>query len=174
MEIRQEDLVLKDITNDDFKYVISLYINCSKYDYAFGINKEKSIKEIYRDLNGSNYDKESINMIIEYRNIKVGIIRFYISEINSNQLWINYIIIEEKFQNMGIGKRVVKLFECYFHKKYSVNIALISVVKDNKNGIIFWLKNDYKIVSILKEHVKINNSLSDIILMKKELNFFEL
>lgn len=169
VEIRREEIALRDISSEDFKYVISLYMNSSKYDYAFGINKSISIKEIYNDLNNIGCSKESINMVIQYADTKVGIIRFYINADNSNQLWINYIIIEEKYQNMGIGKKVISILEEYFHRKHAVNAILISVVKDNKKGVSFWLNNGYKIMAILKEHVKVNNSVSDIILMKKEV-----
>lgn len=76
-----------------------------------------------------------------YRRQVIGFIAYYI---NQKGAYISLILVDNKFQNKGIGKRLIKLVE-NMCKLNSLEEIMLEVRDDNLNAQRFYFNNGFEI-----------------------------
>ena len=86
-----------------------------------------------------------------------------------SELWIASLLLDCEYQRLGIGSKVVSLIENYFKEKHKTMNVYLSVVENNKTGINFWHKNNYKNMRTIQKKIFNNEIKHNVIIMKKVL-----
>ncbi len=173
LNIQMDNLILKDITNEDLRNVMDLYNQNDLNIYATGIDRRMSLKDIkekylevlvnshefftgiFREMNGS---------------VKiVGVIKGRIDYENSEEAWISSILIDNRYQRLGIGTKAVTAIIDALNRSYDVKRFYIGMIDGNDIGRCFWQKLEFSYFRTIEQYIRLKNFAADFIIMKKEI-----
>lgn len=170
---QMDDLILKDIAKEDLKDVLSLYNQNEQNIYATGIDRRMSlmdIKEKYLEVlvnsheffTGIFLDKDNSLQI-------VGVIKGRIDYENSEEAWISSILVDNRYQRLGIGTKAVKTLIEMLHKSYDVKRFYIGIIAGNNIGRCFWQKLEFSYFRTIEQYIRLKTLTEDFIIMKREV-----
>tara|TARA_B100001059_G_C17832443_1_gene585587 strand:- start:2927 stop:3427 length:501 start_codon:yes stop_codon:yes gene_type:complete len=138
--------------------------------YNLGVNLKKfKNKKMISFKNHSNWfskiiDSENdIIYIANINNIKIGYIKFKI--FNGSYSTIS-IIINPKYQNLGIGSKLLLKSLNKLNKYMNINIFYSEILKKNKISLNFFKRNGFVEVEN-KKNIKISYNKKNYLLIKK-------
>ena len=165
VNIKKDNLLIRNIEAHDLKLVL----DC--------INEaEENFKTLGRDILLDYYELEqryleSLMNSLEYfcgifiEEKLIGIIKGRIENRVEEELWILSYLLLHEYRNKGIGTKVLKAIEEYFHLNYSIDKYCILILDSNKKGLKFWMDNHY-LISRKTNSLGLDNGSKMIILDK--------
>jgi len=129
------NILLRNVIKSDWDYILTLRNN-KKFKNNFIEQHEISKKEHYNYLENQKSNSNFFNWIICYGKIRAGYIRILDNDVS--------IIIDEKFHNMGIGSKSLKMLEIE-SKSLGISKLVGKVLCENKSSEKIFQKNDYKL-----------------------------
>jgi RimJ/RimL family protein N-acetyltransferase len=145
VNVKKENFIIRNIEASDLKAVL----NC--------INEaEENFKTLGRDISLDYYELEqryleSLMNSLEYfcgiyfEEKLIGIVKGRIENRAEEELWILSYLLLQEYRNKGIGTKILKGIEEYFHLNYSIDKYCILILDSNKKGLKFWMNNNYLI-----------------------------
>lgn len=108
------------------------------------LNQEEDLERIYNNM--INYIEDGTAIIVGAfeGNKMLGFIWTYKILVNNEQRFhINYFIVNEKYRNSGIGKKLMDEV-CEIAKKYNIKRIELMVTSKNDGAIKFYEKQNFK------------------------------
>jgi len=97
----------------------------------------------------------------------IGILKGSFQKENNGSIWINSIIIDPVYQNMGYGGMVLNLVLNHFRDKKGIRNAYLAVVEDNAKGRAFWEKHGFREIKTMEKHLKLKGRYRNVIIMHR-------
>jgi RimJ/RimL family protein N-acetyltransferase len=173
LNIQVDDLVFKDITKEDLGDVLNLYNQNEQNIYATGIDRRMSLKDIkekylevlvnsHEFFTGIFLKKDAALQI-------VGVVKGRIDYENSEEAWISSILIDNRYQRMGIGTKAVVTLTDMLNKSYDVKSFYIGIISGNDVGKCFWQKLGFSYFRTIEQYIKLKSLAADFIIMQKKI-----
>lgn len=165
IEITRDDISIRNIENNELKDVFYL-INKSE-DNLKALGRECGLS--YEDIK-QRYLETLISSLdffcgIFYKDKIIGFIKGRMENKNQYELYILSFLIIEEYRGIGLGSKVLSLFEEYFYLNFSVKVFYVMIIENNKSAYKFWAKNEYSIKRVIKGSEE--NDLMSIIILEK-------
>ena len=175
INLNHDNLFFKDVNKEDLKDVLKLYNQNEINMYATGIDRPMS----YEDIN-QKYLEVLVNsheffagIFTEYgeksENKMIGVIKGRIDYDNNEEAWISSILIDSRFQKLGIGTKAVSSILKMLKDTYDIKTVMIGILSGNSIGRAFWNKIGFCYIRTIEQYFKLNNKTEDFIIMKKDL-----
>lgn len=167
------NLFFRDITKKDLKDVLDLYNQNDNNIYATGIDRMMSLEDInekYLEVLVNSHEFFTGVFLSEEDERKlVGVIKGRIDYENSEEAWISSILVDNRYQRLGIGTKAVETLIDMLHKSYDVKRFYIGIIAGNTIGRSFWQKLDFCYFRTIEQYIKLNTLSEDFIIMKREV-----
>ena len=157
------------VSNNELKNeVLNIYL---KNDYYFSkiSNASQNISNIEEDIeaipNGV-YKNQKNYKLISFNDEILGAVDYLTHYPEKNTILIGLLIIKNNRQKEGIGTKIFRYLENSFKDKNFLKIR-IGVLVDNKIGLSFWKKQNFK--EIERKFLKFEKSEKEVIVMEKEI-----
>lgn len=168
--ISNDDIVLKKIDKKNIDKLLKWYIHDSdSYKYATGVaNKATSVMQLKNMLNSVNDEGNFLTGIYLIQNNEmIGMLKGAVNLKKEPLLWINILLIDKQYQNMGYGTSAVNLLFSHFKEKYNISRSLISVSECNSKALSFWQKLGFKECRKINVTCGLSGFNSAVVLSKK-------
>jgi len=86
---------------------------------------------------------------VEILNKLIGILKGRVEFKNPNEVWLNYIFLNQENRNLGLGSRILKEIIGYFGKDFGIINFFVKIEEDNFITFDFWKKNKFFILEFL-------------------------
>lgn len=170
---QKDNLILKDIAKEDLMDVLNLYNQNEQNIYATGIDRRMSLEDInekylevlvnsHEFFTGIFLDKDKVMQM-------VGVIKGRIDYEDSDEAWISSILVDNRYQRLGIGTKAVETLIEMLHKCYDVKRFFIGIIAGNNIGRCFWQKLEFSYFRTIEQYIKLKTLAEDFIIMKREV-----
>lgn len=167
IEITRDDISIRNIQNNELIDIFS-FINQSEDNLkALGRDCSLSFEDIKQRYLETLISSLDFFCGIFYKDKIIGFIKGRMESKNQYELYILSFLIIEEYRGIGLGSKVLSLFEEYFYSNFSAKIFYVMIMEDNKSAYQFWKKNGYTIKRIIKGSEE--NDLMSIIILEKEM-----
>lgn len=173
LNIQLDNLIFRDITKEDLNDVLDLYNQNEQNIYATGIDRRMSLEDI-----NEKYLEVLVNSHEFFTGIftrvgtglqMVGVVKGRIDYENSDEAWISSILIDNRYQRLGIGTKAVDSLIDLLNKSYDVKSFYIGLISGNDIGRYFWQKLGFKYFRTIEQYIKLKNLAADFIIMEKRI-----
>ena len=168
-----DNLIFRDITKEDLKAVLNLYNQNDQNIYATGIDRRMSlrdIKEKYLEVLVNSHEFFTGIFLEEEDALQlVGVIKGRIDYENSEEAWISSILVDNRYQRLGIGTKAAEALINMLNKSYDVKRFYIGIIARNSVGKCFWQKLEFSYFRTIEQYIKLNALAEDFIIMKREV-----
>ena len=168
-----DNLIFRDITKEDLKAVLNLYNQNDKNIYATGIDRRMSLRDInekYLEVLVNSHEFFTGIFLEEEDALQlVGVIKGRIDYENSEEAWISSILVDNRYQRLGIGTKAAEALINMLNKSYDVKRFYIGIIAGNSVGRCFWQKLDFSYFRTIEQYIKLNALAEDFIIMKREM-----
>jgi len=168
-----DNLIFRDITKEDLKAVLNLYNQNDQNIYATGIDRRMSlrdIKEKYLEVLVNSHEFFTGIFLEEEDALQlVGVIKGRIDYENSEEAWISSILVDNRYQRLGIGTKAAEALINMLNKSYDVKRFYIGIIARNSVGKCFWQKLEFSYFRTIEQYIKLNALAEDFIIMKREM-----
>lgn len=173
INIQIDNLVFKDITKEDLKDILDLYNQNEENIYATGIDRRMSLEDInekYLEVLVNSHEFFTGIFLKEDDALQmVGVIKGRIDYENSEEAWISSILIDKRYQRLGIGTKTVNALTEMLNKNYDVKRFYIGIISGNSIGSNFWKKLEFSYFRTIEQYMTVKSLAADFIIMKKEM-----
>lgn len=171
--MKVDNLIFKDITKEDLNDVLDLYNQNELNIYATGIDRRMSLEDInekYLEVLVSSHEFFTGIFINEDSGLKLaGVIKGRIDYEKSDEAWISSVLIDNRYQRLGIGTKAVDALMHTMNSSYDVKTFYIGLIDGNDIGKNFWQRLGFKYLRTIEQYIKLKNMAADFIIMEKRL-----
>ena len=172
LNMQLDNLIFKDITKEDLGDVLDLYNQNEQNIYATGIDRRMSLEDInekYLEVLVNSHEFFTGIFLSEGTGLQmIGVIKGRIEYENSEEAWISSILIDNRYQRLGIGTKTVEALTDMLNMSYDVKRFYIGIISGNNIGKYFWQKLGFIYFRTIEQYIKLKNLAADFIIMKKE------
>lgn len=161
---------LRDISREQLVSVLKWYNDIENYMYATGMDKPITVQEFYGQYKLSTDCADEFFAGIFpafWTELMIGAVKGKICP--EGTAWINSIVIDRGFQNMGYGKAAIELLSSSLHVASGIKSLYISVVEKNQKGRSFWSRLGFQEIRKLEKHLQLKGRYHNVLIMNKEL-----
>jgi ribosomal protein S18 acetylase RimI-like enzyme len=164
-------LTIEPVTEEDLPQVWSWYRDIKRYKYATGLNHSISFDELRKKYMEAYCNRWEFFFKISDKEcgIMLGVIKGRVRYLLKDEAWISSLLIDETYQNTGVGRAVVCMLEEYLKDVWSVRWLYTGVTGSNDTGLLFWKNNNYQKVRKTRYQIVLDEKPEDIIIMVKNL-----
>jgi GNAT superfamily N-acetyltransferase len=164
----KSSVTLRKITSESQELVQSILDAAPSYYMKIdGVTDAGSAKSVFEELPPNCTFENKHVLLIEEASIPVGVIDLVIGYPDSKVAFIGLLVLDEKYQGRGLGKRSYQVLEDYI-RQFPVDSIQLGVNDTNDVGMLFWPKMGYK----LQGRTRINqgiNVTSTVYVMEKQI-----
>lgn len=157
------------VSNNELKNeALNIYL---KNDYYFSkiSDASQNISNIEEDIetipDGVHKNQKNYKLI-SFNDEILGVVDYLTDYPEKNTVLIGFFIIKNDKQKQGLGTKIFRYLENSFKNKNFLKIR-IGVLVDNKIGLSFWKKQNFK--EIERKFLKFEKSEKEVIVMEKEI-----
>tara|TARA_B100000989_G_C19488076_1_gene448437 strand:+ start:464 stop:922 length:459 start_codon:yes stop_codon:yes gene_type:complete len=136
---------IREIDHKDLNFMLT--IENDKSNWSYGINKsELSFEDAFHYIKQSKLmilNNDNQRFVIEYNNIKVGLIDLYDYQFHNSCAKVGIIVLK-KFRGKGIGDKSLKLLIEFCKNYLNINYLESEIEKSNKSSINLFINNNFK------------------------------
>ena len=176
MEIVQDKIRIRTLTNDDFPLMLKWLTDDRVLEFYGGRDKKytlESLKEHYTE----KWEDEVFRVIIEYDNVPIGYGQVYkmYDELYSDYHYpktneivygMDQFIGEPEYWSKGIGSKYTKMIFEFLKKERNANAVILDPHKNNPRAIRSYQKSGFRIIEDLPEHELHEGKKEDCYLME--------
>lgn len=176
MEIVQDKIRIRTLTNDDFPLMLKWLTDDRVLEFYGGRDKKytlESLKEHYTE----KWEDEVFRVIIEYDNFPIGYGQIYklydemYDEYNYSRTdeivyGMDQFIGEPEYWSKGIGSKYTKMIFEFLKKERNANAVILDPHKNNPRAIRSYQKAGFRIIGDLPEHELHEGKKEDCYLME--------
>ena len=157
------------VNNDELKIeALNIYLE-NNYYFSKISDNPPSISNVEEDIevipNGVQKNQKNYRLI-SFNNEILGVVDYLTDYPEKDTILIGLLIIKNNRQKEGIGTKIFRYLENSFKDKNFLKIR-IGVLVDNKIGLSFWKKQNFK--EIERKFLKFQKSEKEVIVMEKEI-----
>ena len=157
------------VNNDKLKNeALNVYLE-NNYYFSKISDNPPSISNVEEDIeaisNGVQKNQKNYRLI-SFNDEILGVVDFLSDYREKNTILIGLFIIKSDKQKQGLGTKIFRYLEKSFKNKKFLKIR-IGVLVDNKIGLSFWKKQNFK--EIERKFLKFEKSKKEVIVMEKEI-----
>ena len=157
------------VNNDKLKNeALNVYLE-NNYYFSKISDNPPSISNVEEDIeaipNGVQKNQKNYRLI-SFNDEILGVVDFLSNYPEKDTILIGLFIIKNDKQKQGLGTRIFRYLEKSFKNKKFLKIR-IGVLVDNKIGLSFWKKQNFK--EIERKFLKFEKSKKEVIVMEKEI-----
>ena len=157
------------VNNDELKNeALNVYLE-NNYYFSKISDDPPSISNVEEDIevipNGVQKNQKNYRLI-SFNDEILGVVDFLSDYPEKNTILIGLFIIKSDKQKQGLGTKIFRYLEKSFKNKKFLKIR-IGVLVDNKIGLSFWKKQNFK--EIERKFLKFEKSEKEVIVMEKEI-----
>jgi RimJ/RimL family protein N-acetyltransferase len=170
LSITDGDITIKDIMRPQLSKIIKWFDNKSinHYKYSMGMDKPLTIDELHEKYLEVLINAHEYFLGISYNGCLVGFIKGRADYKDEGEVWIMSMLIDEPYQNEGVGGRALRLIMNEFKEKFGIKNFYACLVKDNEQGKVFWKNNGFSDYRSTKDYFTIDNKSYDLIIMSRQ------
>ena len=139
---------IREIDHEDLNFMLT--IENDKSNWKYGINKSKlSFEDALDYIKQSKLmilNNDNQRFVIEYNNIKAGLIDLYDYQFQNSCAKIGIIVLK-KFRGKGIGDKSLKLLVEFCKNHLNINYLESEIEKTNQSSINLFVNNNFKNIS---------------------------
>jgi ribosomal protein S18 acetylase RimI-like enzyme len=171
LNIENDGVYFKDIRFRDLLKVLEWYNNTDDYKFATGIGEPVTIELLRQKYAESLISRNEffVGIYSKVDHKMIGIIKGRIHSGTNGEIWINSMIIDSAYQNIGIGSSSIRLLLKYFRDVISAKSVLLSVIESNTRGVRFWAKQGFSTLRRIEEYVRLRGEDQNVLIMRKDL-----
>ncbi|WHH60439.1 GNAT family N-acetyltransferase [Petroclostridium sp. X23] len=171
INIDSEDVIIKDIKRRELERILGWYNYTEAYKYATGIDCPIGMRDIVEKYLEVVYNNSEffVGIHLKDHNSMIGLIKGRLKSEEATAIWLNSILIDTEYQQLGYGRKSLEMLSLYFKSRYNINRVYISVIEKNRKGVDFWIRNNFQLVRKIMNHIVIDGKGQDVILMKKDI-----
>ncbi len=158
-------LIIRDMHENDFQYVLQMYNTPALYSFATGINHPFSIEELRRKyIESRNCDLSFFCTAWQQQDCGqfIGCIRGFLykeEQDQKNHLWLSMLMVHEKYLRQHYGKEITEALLKYVKSYFNISEVYISVVIENKTAQKFWTSMGFSLCrTIISQDLTIHSS----------------
>ena len=157
------------VNNDKLKNeALNVYLE-NNYYFSKISDNPPSISNVEEDIeaipNGVQKNQKNYRLI-SFNDEILGVVDFLSDYPEKDTILIGLFIIKNDKQKQGLGTKIFRYLEKSFKNKKFLKIR-IGVLVDNKIGLSFWKKQNFK--EIERKFLKFEKSKKEVIVMEKEI-----
>ena len=157
------------VNNDKLKNeALNVYLE-NNYYFSKISDNPLSISNVEEDIeaipNGVQKNQKNYRLI-SFNDEILGVVDFLSNYPEKDTILIGLFIIKNDKQKQGLGTKIFRYLEKSFKNKKFLKIR-IGVLVDNKIGLSFWKKQNFK--EIERKFLKFEKSKKEVIVMEKEI-----
>ena len=157
------------VNNDELKNeALNVYLE-NNYYFSKISDNPLSISNVEEDIevipNGVQKNQKNYRLI-SFNDEILGVVDFLSDYPEKDTILIGLFIIKNDKQKQGLGTKIFRYLEKSFKNKKFLKIR-IGVLVDNKIGLSFWKKQNFK--EIERKFLKFEKSEKEVIVMEKEI-----
>ena len=157
------------VNNDELKNeALNVYLE-NNYYFSKISDNPPSISNVEEDIevisNGVQKNQKNYRLI-SFNDEILGVVDFLSDYPEKDTILIGLFIIKNDKQKQGLGTKIFRYLEKSFKNKKFLKIR-IGVLVDNKIGLSFWKKQNFK--EIERKFLKFEKSEKEVIVMEKEI-----
>ena len=157
------------VNNDKLKNeALNVYLE-NNYYFSKISDNPPSISNVEEDIeaipNGVQKNQKNYRLI-SFNDEILGVVDFLSNYPEKDTILIGLFIIKNDKQKQGLGTKIFRYLEKSFKNKKFLKIR-IGVLVDNKIGLSFWKKQNFK--EIERKFLKFEKSKKEVIVMEKEI-----
>lgn len=171
LNIQNDDLYFRDIKPEHLPLILNWYNRVDDFRYATGIDIPISLGTLTQ-----KYAEVAIcknEFFVGIYSIKedkmIGILKGRLRYNDKDAVWISSIVIDSVFQQKGYGKSAIKLLLDYLKINYKIRCAYLAVIEVNMQGRKFWIKQNFRELRKIDNHLKLHDKNQNVIIMYKRL-----
>jgi ribosomal protein S18 acetylase RimI-like enzyme len=167
IKISKLSLTIRPVTDDELDAVLEVYRQCEDF-LALGPVAHASLEMVITDLETIENEDGQFCGIFNSDGKMLGIVEYIPASYQemSSTAFLSLLMISEPYRNQGIGKAVVEAVEKEIRKNPEITVILSGVQINNLQGIQFWERNGYRIVS----EPKLLSDLTTVYDLRKDLS----
>lgn len=169
--IEDENIIIKDVEKVQLVQIAEWFNGNEKehYKYAMGMDGPVKYEDLYEKYLEVLVNAHEFFVGINVDGVLGGFVKGRVDYRNEGEIWIMAILIDKKFQNRGIGKRVAKLIMGEFVDKLGIKSFYTGIVKDNNQGRAFWESMNFREYRQSKGYFTFDNKSHDLIIMNRQI-----
>jgi ribosomal protein S18 acetylase RimI-like enzyme len=163
-------IYFKDIKLEHLPYILKWYNKVDDFKFATGIDTPITLEVLtqkYAEV--AICGDEFFTGIYNKEEKMIGILKGRLKYKNRDAVWISSIVIDTEYQHRGYGRVVINLLLNYLKEKNKVRGVYLAVVEENLQGRTFWLKQSFKELRRIENHLKLQDKQRNVIIMYKQI-----
>lgn len=172
LNLQNNRIALRDIKIHHLHHILKWY-NDDGFQFATGMEVPVSLEMLMR-----KYAEVAVcsneffaGIYIHQGETMVGLLKGTLAYRSKDTAWINSIIIDKAYQNMGIGTQSMHLLLEYLRNTKSIQKVYLAVVEENMTGRRFWESLGFDGVRRIENYLVLGQQKQDVIVMRKRLQF---
>ncbi|HBM75708.1 MAG TPA: hypothetical protein DD429_09180 [Clostridiaceae bacterium] len=169
--IKDKSLIIKDVDKGQIAQIAEWFNGREKehYRYAMGMDGPVKYEDLHEKYLESLVSVSEFFLSVNLDDVLVGFVKGRLDYRNEGEIWIMAILIDKKFQNQGIGKRIIKLIMRESAERFGIKTFYAGIVEDNKQGMAFWKSLKFCEYRQSKGYFTLHNKSRDLMIMYRKI-----
>lgn len=168
VDIRIDDINISSIEKNDLIYLHEWFQTQAEYTENIDDNS-LSVQELNERYLEYYLSENEFFLKILFENKLIGILKGRLEFKNPNEMWYLWFVLDYKFREKGIGKKIIKLSMNYFYSEYCIDDFYCVEIINNLRTINFWKNNGFKVLRSSPDFYKINGKTKDILILQNTM-----
>jgi len=144
--LENEEIYIKDVTPRELTQILKWYNKIDDFKFATGIIEPISIDLLFQKYAEAIISRDEFFVGIHSKADQkmIGTIKGRIHNRKRGSIWINSMIIDNAYQNAGIGSSSICLLFKHLKDAICARSVFLSVIESNFRGVGFWTKHGFR------------------------------
>lgn len=165
VNIKIEDIIISSIEQKDLIYLHEWFETQSQHTENIDDNS-LSIKELNERYLEYYLSESEFFLKVTFENKLIGILKGRLEFKNPNEMWYWWFLLDHRFREKGIGKKIIKHSMNYFFSEYCIDNFYSVEIINNSRTIKFWKDNGFKVLRSSPDFYNINGKTTDILILQ--------
>lgn len=170
VNIKANQIVLKDVTEDEAEWIYRCYANEDGYCHATGFNAGLDRQEFYEMWRRAILREDEFFLSVYRNDINsvLGFVKGMLIKKRPAMAFISALAIDVNYRRKNIGTQAINTLIGYF-KGMGCESVLLTVDGKNNTGLHFWEKNGFISIKTIDKIRQDKSSKMLVYLMKKDI-----
>jgi ribosomal protein S18 acetylase RimI-like enzyme len=171
LNIQNSVISFKDIKVEDLPLVLNWYNKVDDFKFATGIDTPITLISLRRKYAEVAICRDEFFVGIYTQNeLKmIGILKGRLKYRNRDAVWISSIVIDPLSQKKGFGTMTINMLLDHLKLHYNVRFVYLAVIEENIQGTTFWVKNNFRELRKIENHLRLQDKNRNVIIMFKRI-----
>lgn len=165
VNIKIEDISVSGVEKKDLIYLHKWFER--QFEYTENIDKSSlSAAELNERYLEYYLSENEFFLKVTLCDKLIGVLKGRVEFKNPNEMWYIWFILDYKYREKGIGKKIIKTSMNYFYSEYCIDNFYCIETMSNSRAIKFWRDNGFKVLRSSPDFYNINGKTNDILILQ--------